>query len=221
MSEADVEDARRHLPPHVFDELYLAKPAPDEGNPFGGPDVIAKCVHPVSTKPAKWWGWDLAKSVDWTVGIGLDEDGHVCDFHRFQLPWEETIERIGRLTNRRPAYVDSTGVGDPIVEKLQKSVGSRFEGYLFSSSSKQKLMEGLAVAIQSDEIGYPAGPIVSELEDFTYEYTAFGVRYTAPDGGTDDCVCALALAQMMRTHARPAVIVSPEALRLSAIKRRA
>ena len=33
-----------------------------------------------------------------------------------------------------------------------------------------------------------------ELEQFEYEYTRTGVRYSAPDGQHDDTVCALALA---------------------------
>jgi hypothetical protein len=55
-------------------------------------------------------------------------------------------------------------------------------------------MEGLAIAIQQKRISYPAGPIVNELESFGYVYTKTGVRYSAPEGLHDDCVCALALA---------------------------
>jgi hypothetical protein len=32
------------------------------------------------------------------------------------------------------------------------------------------------------------------LEQFEFEYTRTGVRYSAPAGLHDDCVCALALA---------------------------
>ena len=59
-------------------------------------------------------------------------------------------------------------------------------------------MEGLAVAIQQQQIRYPDGPIVSELESFGCEYTLTGVRYAAAEGLYDDCVCALALAVMAR-----------------------
>ena len=75
------------------------------------------------------------------------------------------------------------------------------EGYHFSSTSKQKLMEGLAVAIQSNEIQYPNGAIVSELDAFLFEYTRTGVRYSAPQGVHDDCVMALGLAVYGRTGA--------------------
>jgi len=40
--------------------------------------------------------------------------------------------------------------------------------------------------------------LTSELEAFEYEYTRLGVRYAAPEGLHDDCVCALALAVQAR-----------------------
>jgi hypothetical protein len=55
-------------------------------------------------------------------------------------------------------------------------------------------MQRLAVVIQERKVRIPYGPITAELESFTYEYTAHGVRYTAPEGLHDDCVMALALA---------------------------
>jgi hypothetical protein len=92
-----------------------------------------------------------------------------------------------------PSFVDSTGVGDPIVEGLQAG-NNLVEGYHFTRQSKQQLMEGLAAAIHQKRVRYPSGLIVSELESFQYQYAASGVTYSAPDGLHDDCVCALALA---------------------------
>jgi hypothetical protein len=86
----EVAEAQRDLPEQVFKELYLAEPSDDQGNPFGI-DAIYKCVAPMSNKEPVCWGWDLAKSVDWTWGIGLDEDGAVCRSERWQSPWEETL----------------------------------------------------------------------------------------------------------------------------------
>jgi hypothetical protein len=89
--------------------------------------------------------------------------------------------------------VDSTGVGDPILEDLQRE-GIAIEGLKFTSSSKQQLMEGLATAIQQGKIGFPEGAITNELQVFEYQFTSNGVRYSAPSGFHDDCVMALALA---------------------------
>lgn len=189
----EIEDAKRTLPDAVFRELYLAEPSDDGGNPFGI-DAIRKAIAQLSRKPAKCWGWDLAKSTDWTVGIALDEEGAVCQLERWQGPWESTITRIKALTSTLPALVDSTGVGDPVLEALQKNGGWNFEGFKFSAPSKQQLMEGVAVAIQQRKVSYPEGVIVKELEAFEYEYTRTGVRYSAPEGLHDDAVCALALA---------------------------
>ena len=192
LSAEEVEDAKRQLPEAVFRELYLAEPSDDGGNPFGL-GAIERCVGPMSGKLPVAWGWDVAKSVDWTVGIGFDEDGACCRFERFQKPWPETIDYIKAVTGNVPAFIDSTGVGDPVLDILQKT-NNNFEGFKFSSSSKQQLMEGLAVAIQQTQISYPLGVIKNELDNFEYQYTRTGVTYSAPEGLHDDCVCALALA---------------------------
>lgn len=192
LDQAEIDDARSKLPAAVFRELYEAEPSNDEGNPFGF-SAIQACIAPLSVAPPIAFGADLAKSVDWTVQIGLDRDGCVSKFERWQSPWQETIQRIQRISGRTRTVVDSTGVGDPILDALQRGNGV-FEGLVFTSRSKQMLMEGLAVAIQQKLIRFPDGPIVQELEAFEYEYTQTGVKYSAPEGMHDDCVCALALA---------------------------
>ncbi|MGH6878780.1 MAG: terminase large subunit domain-containing protein, partial [Rhizomicrobium sp.] len=147
ISQAEVEDARATMPEHVFRELYYAEASEDGSNPFGDSHIDA-CLAPLSNKPPRWWGWDFAKKLDYTVGIALDEDGKVCRFERFQhVPWGETMNRVVSWTGNTPALADSTGVGDPIVEQIQRQLGQTFQGYQFTSPSKQKLMEGLAVGI--------------------------------------------------------------------------
>lgn len=215
LAQEEIDDARRVLPDLVFRELYMAEPSDDGSNPFSI-EAIRKCVAPLSAQRPAVWGWDLAKSVDWTVGIALDGGGDTCRFHRFQMSWDATMTQISAVTGNMPALVDSSGVGDPIVEMLQKKPGTKFEGYTFSGPSKQKLMEGLAVAIQSGSVSFPDGPIRQELENFEFEYTRTGVRYSAPEGFHDDCVCSLALAVMHRSHARAPMRVSAGVLQRAA-----
>ena len=188
----EVEDAKATLPDNVFRQLYLAEPGDDAGNPFGY-DHIGACVGPLSTEPPVAIGIDLAKSSDWTVVVGLDRKGSVCGFERWQDSWDNTERRILGLIGNVPTLIDSTGVGDPIVERLASRL-STVEGFLFSSASKQRLMEGLALAIQQRRVTFPDGPIRAELEVFEYIHTRTGVRYSAPEGLHDDCVCSLALA---------------------------
>lgn len=187
---SDVEEARRDLPPNVFNQEYLGIPDENAGNPFG---KLRECIRPMSLMTPVCFGIDLAKSHDWTVMIGLDAAGDVCVFERWQSDWKATRARILAQINGWPTVIDSTGVGDPIVEDLCR-VRPNVTGFKFTAPSKQQLMEGLVAAVHQQAIGFPEGPIVSELESFTYEYTRTGVRYSAPEGLHDDCVCALALA---------------------------
>jgi hypothetical protein len=187
----------------------MAVPGEDEGNPFGIEHIRA-CVVPVSRKRPVAFGWDLAKSVDWSVGVGLDQSAVVCRFRRFQRSWKDTIRDIKDETGKIPASVDSTGVGDPVLEGLQEDGGSNFEGFKFTGLSKQQLLEGLAVGIQKTEIGFPENskeiPIQSELEMMEYLYTRNGVKYSAPPGLHDDCVIGLALAYHRLRSIKPVQI---------------
>jgi hypothetical protein len=193
----EIEDARDDLPPEVFEELYEAQATETGSNPFGN-EAIEECtlLYPPSGT-ALVWGWDLARKRDWTVGVGLDEFGQVVEMVRFRASWPSTIERIMANTGKYPALVDSTGVGDAILGQLQRDGGSNYEGFVFSSKSKQQLMEGLAVAIQNSTVTFYDPVLVDELKSFEYEHTRTGVVYSAPEGMHDDCVCALALARQI------------------------
>jgi hypothetical protein len=187
----EVDDAKADLPALAFSQEYLAEFNDNIANPFGIA-FIEQCSYPLSGEPAVCFGIDLAKSHDFTVIIGLDKNGSVCHFQRFQKPWRETLQAIRELPNV-PVKIDSTGVGDPIVEDFQR-IRSNVVGFKFNQTSKQQIMEGLATAIQQRKITFPDGFITDELSNFEYEYTRTGVKYTAPNGLHDDCVCALALA---------------------------
>lgn len=199
----EVEAARRSLPPEVFAQEYEGIPAEDGGNPFGL-DAIRACIGELSTAAPECWGVDLAKSQDYTVALALDKDGAVCRLERWQAPWSVTRERLARTIGDKPAQIDSTGVGDPIVEDLRK-VCRRVEGFKFTSQSKQQLMEGLQISVQGRDIRYPDGWLRAELEAFGYRYSGRTVSYEAT-AGHDDGVCALALAVHARRQRKPLIM---------------
>ena len=194
IDNAEIEAARRDLPELAFAQEYLAEFNDNVANPFGL-DKIRLCTGQMSNEPAVCYGIDLAKSFDWTVIIGLDRFGVVSYFERFQRPWNETKEIIRRLP-KGAIKIDSTGVGDPITEDIQRERGD-VHAFKYTSTSKQQLMEGLAAAIHQRRLVYPEGTIRAELESFEYQMTGTGVKYTAPPGLHDDCVNALALAWAM------------------------
>ena len=200
LAAAEIEEARAILPESVFRELYLAEPTDDGSNPFGT-DAIRNCLAPLSSAKPIAFGVDLAKSHDWTVCCGIDADGAVCVLERWQSDWSATRERVARIVGGALAYVDSTGVGDPIVEDLCRQCRG-VEGFKFSSTSKQQLMEGLSASIQTRAIRFPDGWLRAELDSFGFRYSAGRVVYEATTGH-DDGVCALALAIAAKRRHRP------------------
>ncbi len=197
----EIEEAKRDLPDAVFRELYLAEPTEDGSNPFGLKYIAAICQPQLSNNTSICYGIDVANKVDSTSIIGLDKLGNMSHYHNFnRTGWPHTIQTIQSLPNV-PMTVDSTGVGDVVISQVQQ-VQTRAKGYIFTQQSKQRLMEGLAVAIQGRKIFIAddgdvvngTGKLRHQLEQFEVEYTRTGVKYSAPEGDHDDDVCALALA---------------------------
>lgn len=203
----EIEAAKNDLPENVFKELYLAEASDDGSNPFGQ-RFIEQCTYSLSIQPAICYGIDLAKKVDFTAMIGLDQNASVSDFRHFRKDWRQTTMEITGLPRNMPIAIDSTGVGDPIGEDIARHMND-VELFVFTSRTKQQLMEGLAMAIQKRLITFPEGIIRDQLESFEYVYTRTGVKYSAPEGDHDDAVCALALAwhkwQTASTSSGPSV----------------
>ena len=194
---SEIDAAKAQLPNSVFEQEYMANPMENAANPFGS-EHINRCTKELSKQPTEYYGIDLAKSVDWTVIVGMDRAGCCTQVHRFQKDWLQTKQTIIEVVPKnKPVVIDSTGVGDAIVEDLQKHFNA-MHGFKYTSTSKQQLMESLASSIHKSEIAFPPGPLKDELEIFEYQFTSTGVRYSAPQGFHDDCVNALALANKCR-----------------------
>lgn len=188
----EVEAAKKELPPEIFQQEFEGIPTDDGANPFGL-EAIRSCIGELSSDPAVVFGVDLARSVDYSVVVGLDAYGRVCFLDRWQLPWAETKTRVAELTKNTPVVADATGVGDAIVMDLQNQ-GVDVTPHIFTQPSKLRLMQRLVAAFQGQQITVPAGWLVQELEAFEFVYTNTGVRYEAPKGYHDDGVMALGLA---------------------------
>jgi len=151
-------------------------------------------------------GTDLAKHQDWTVIIVADKQGgQVVYFDRFQREsWglvRGKIVATAKRYNNAEVIPDSTGVGDPITEDLERA-GCRVyrdgdrPGYVFTARSKEQLIENLIVTMTNRGIKYPHIPkLIDEMKEFERtESKAGNIQYSAPQGKHDDCVIALALA---------------------------
>jgi hypothetical protein len=150
----EIEDAKADAP-----RTRLPRTVPGRAERRRRQPVRPGRDRPVQTRwavngPVAAYGVDLAKSVDWTVVCGLDEQGDVAELERWQSDWGQTRRRIIDVVGGVPTLVDSTGVGDPIVEDLCRA-SANVEGFKFTATSKQQLMEGLAADVQRGEVAHP------------------------------------------------------------------
>lgn len=194
IAQAEVERLAQEMPARLYRQELLAEFLDDEGAVFRG---VRACVRPLSTERTVAFGVDLAKHEDFTVIVGVDRFGCVTSFERFrEISWPLQKERIKSAARGGvPVLLDSTGVGDPILDDL-RAAGLNVEGYKFTNASKQHLVESLVMAFAERRVGVPDEPVLlNELEAYEYSATPSGLtRYSAPDGAHDDCVIALALA---------------------------
>jgi phage terminase large subunit-like protein len=197
---SEIEEARRSLPSDVFRQEYEAQFLEDSAGVFRG---IGTCEAGSYEEPVGHHqyvlGWDPAKHADASVVTVLNVNTrHVVAWDRWlQMDYTVQLGRVAALAQRYNAYVlmDSTGVGDPLLESLLAQ-GVPVEGYAFTNTTKQHLVEYLAVQIEQRTVTWPENPVLhAELAAFQYELTRAGnVRYNAPVGMHDDAVMSLALA---------------------------
>lgn len=198
----EIEDARKLLPGFVFQELYEGIAQDDETGVFK--DVRGH-VKGYGESGTNYAGVDLGKERDNTVVIILNEKAQVVYFDRFPLKesWDLQKVKIKNILEKYKAraVVDSTGVGDPILEDLKRACQVSVEGFKFTSVSKQQLIESLIADWDHGLITFPElKDLIGELEIFEYKYTRNAILYSAPDGYHDDCVISLALANWGRKN---------------------
>lgn len=164
------------------------------------PANVRKCVRQLPSAPDALTviGADLARKLDFSALIGMNSSRQVTFVERFQEEWSETQRRIVSKAfgmNAR-VLVDSTGLGDVILEFLRNS-GVQVEGVTFTNQSKYNLIQSLAVAFEQGTISIPNDAVlIDELEAYEVEYDdeTRKYKYHAPEGKHDDMVIALALA---------------------------
>ena len=184
--------------PRGRQELY-GEMLVDSDNPFGKDTIERQTQDVLSDELPLWYGVDLARVVDYSVVVGLDANGRVAFFDRFQSSWASTEDRICLAVADDDCLVDATGVGDSTVERLQDRL-SRVEPFVFTSRSRQLLLEGLAASLSHGEVTVLRGAMLEELQAFStgYNKQTRSIRYQVPEGVHDDTVMALALADECR-----------------------
>ena len=151
----EIEAARRELPERVFQQEYLAE--------FLEDSAVFRRIRESATATAQAYkdynlgheyvmGVDLARYNDFTVICIIDVTlQELCYIDRFnQVSWEMQIERIKAAAKKFDVSrinVDKTGVGDPIVEQLQKEIPSIVKPW--GAVVKSRIIEGAKDKVSS------------------------------------------------------------------------
>ena len=201
----EIEDAKRTLPPNVFQQEYLAKFIDSGGEVFSN---LQSNVMPTwgQNNSKIYCGVDLGKQEDFTVATFMNAQGKVIDIYRANAQEWTTMTR--EILTRIKKYnatvmIEVNSIGDVIYEQV-KSQWADTHPFMTTSKSKNEIIEGLILDMNEDTIGIPDShtfpALLSELEVFTYEYNpkTRNIRYGHPSGLHDDCVISLAIANYNR-----------------------
>ncbi|MGQ9901944.1 MAG: phage terminase large subunit family protein [Fimbriimonadales bacterium] len=146
-------------------------------------------------------GIDWARYHDYTalaILQGAHAGAKLLAIQRWQgLSWAAQLERVAAcLRPYTPVRIlcDRTGVGDPLLESLQREF-PHAEGIAFTQTLKQSLIENLALMLEQGRLQLlPHPELLRELYHFEATATPRGVRFEGAAGVHDDLVIALALA---------------------------
>jgi hypothetical protein len=203
-TEAEIVKAKKSTPEALFMQEYYCEFMENAGAFFRR---IKNNVYEADdyTDPNHFYqiGIDLAKYNDWTVITPFDlATFKVKKQERFnQVDWnfqKYLIEASARKYNNAKCKMDRTGVGDPVVEDLERrglNIGED-GAVVFNQRTRRELLDNLSVLLQQDKIKIPNDPeLIAELEAFQFTLTDKGkIEVKSRKGFHDDRVFSLALA---------------------------
>lgn len=198
----EVERARRNTAERSFRQEYLAEFVDDAGAVFRGVGAVSILQPQAGPLASERYvlGVDWGRDIDFTV-ISVLESTRLRQVHveRFnQIGWSLQRGRLQKLVDHWQPWLilaEANSIGGPNIEALQQE-GLPVQPYTVTSANKAPLIEGLALKIERGEIVLLDDPVQQhELKAYTMSRTATGrYTYSAPEGGHDDTVMALALS---------------------------
>lgn len=194
----DLEERKRSLPKHIFEQEYLAKFIDNASGLFKNVDSCI--IKPAERTQKLFGGLDIGRADDYTVLTILNKNYQMVYVQRWrQQEWSKIIDEVANKIREYNAeiFVEVNNQGDVFFEMLQNKVYNNIQPYVTTTATKPIMIEDLAVHFENKDIGIlNENWLVDELNAFTYIYNekTRRVQYGAPQGIHDDGVMSLALA---------------------------
>jgi len=145
-------------------------------------------------------GVDLAKFNDYTVltpfNLTTFQVGPQDSFNKIDYSLQKAkIEGAYYQYNKPLVVMDSTGVGNPVVDDLVNK-GINISPFTFTYNSRNELLINLQILLEQDKIKIPDDPeLLEELKSAFFDVTPQGrTKIVVPDDKHDDRIMSLALA---------------------------
>lgn len=144
------------------------------GQAVFNPDDLARCAE--DYEPDRQGctrfvtAWDIGRRHDHTVGITLGQRGetwHVIAFERFLAPYpvvQATIEARCR-TYPGEHWVESNGVGDPVIENLTE----RVQPFVTTARTKVQAIQALQLLIEQGQLKHAEAQLDRELSLYQWD----------------------------------------------------
>lgn len=194
----DLEERKRSLPKHIFEQEYLAKFIDNASGLFKNVDSCI--IKPAERTQKLFGGLDIGRADDYTVLTILNKNYQMVYVQRWrQQEWSKIIDEVATKIREYNAeiFVEVNNQGDVFFEMLQNKVYNNVQPYITTTATKPIMIEDLAVHFENKDIGIlNENWLIDELNAFTYIYNekTRRVQYGAPQGVHDDGVMSLALA---------------------------
>jgi phage terminase large subunit-like protein len=202
IAPAELAAIQRQTPEHVWRTEYEAEFVDHAGQVFRGLDGVMRApLHPVPLYGHQYVaGVDWGRDHDYTAIIVMDADTQaMVAMDRFnQNAWAVQRGRVAQMAAEwevTALWAESNSMGVVNSEALREE-GLPVRDFATTVASKGPLIDGLALAIERGHLTLQDDPVLrAELLGYRMRPMAGGgFRYSAPAGGHDDTVIALALA---------------------------
>lgn len=211
IKSSEIDSAKKDMTDTEFRIEHMAEFIDNIGKVFSNVSKNATAVFTRTPDNLHHYsmGIDLARTHDSTIVSVMDMNTfeQVFMFRMVSEEWDyqkkKIVETI-KVWEPDIIYADSTAVGQPVVEDLQKMVYPRYtiQAFVMGTNTKPHLIQQLAVKLENNQIRIlnddtEIGQLqINELQAYEVKKSVNELKwvYGAPRGTHDDTVIALALA---------------------------
>jgi hypothetical protein len=196
---------------------------PELGNPNSTNSYVEDIekANPQNLKGPYYAGLDLGKQVDFSVLAVVQrmESGETRLIHKRQFPlgtpYPDVIAyaaRAHQIFNLDGLFIDKTGIGDAIVDEMERIDVRNIQGVFFTDVEKENMLNHLKLLMEKKLLKIPGDDkqLIAQINEQQYEYLQpktvqerIHLKFRHPPGRHDDQLYAFALACRASLEAAP------------------